>query len=67
MMETLELWKSLLLKMSTNPKVYELSPYSKLAVFILVYFIPTYKSNIYYYFSHLYTRVDRCIGFCYIM
>jgi len=27
--ETLESWKILLQKMSTNPKMYELSPYSK--------------------------------------
>lgn len=30
-METLELWKHILQKINTNPKVYELAPYSKLA------------------------------------
>lgn len=35
MMENLELWKNLVQKMSTNPKVYELTPYSKL---IFIYF-----------------------------
>lgn len=34
-METLELWKILLQKMSTNPKMYELSSYSKYICYIL--------------------------------
>lgn len=29
MIEILEYWKNLIQKMSTNPKVYELTPYSK--------------------------------------
>lgn len=34
-METLELWKTLLQKMSTNPKMYELSSYSKYIYYII--------------------------------
>lgn len=36
-MEKLELWKNLLQKISTNPKMYDLSPYSKLR-FEFIYF-----------------------------
>lgn len=35
-METLELWKILLQKMSTNPKMYELSSYSKY-IYVIFY------------------------------
>lgn len=34
LMETLELWKNQVQKMNTNPKVYELTLYSKLTSFI---------------------------------
>lgn len=54
--ETLELWKNLLQKMNINPKVYELSQYSKLFVklifkllyyFLLVFGIFLYYQNLF--------------------
>lgn len=37
--KTLELWKNLLQKMSTNPKMYDLSPHSKFSIYCKYLFI----------------------------
>lgn len=54
--ETLELWKNLLQKMNINPKVYELSQYSKLSVKLI--FKPLYYFLVFFFIIRIYLNYN---------